>query len=50
MPGNCISLERLFQVSLIWLAFLVLPSPMLAQSAGPTVVRDFYSTPGLNPF
>ena len=50
MLCSCINREKLLRISLVWLTILVLPLSVLAQSAGSTVVRDFYSTPGLNPF
>ena len=50
MLGICVDREKSLLANFMWLAILVLPSLVLAQSAEPTVVRDFYSTPGLNPF
>ncbi|UCH40764.1 MAG: hypothetical protein JSU67_03460, partial [Gammaproteobacteria bacterium] len=48
--NKSISTGSLIFIVIVWHLLLSIPVSTLAQSADPTVVKDFYSTPGLSPF
>ena len=50
MLERVISNTRALKLGLAWLVITIFSSAVFAQSAEPTALRDFYSTPALNPF